>query len=82
MLRVQNGDQGEFKFPSLPLVLQSMIEENMADQVAYTNFVPNNFLFNRENGDGFNQSVTLVSGDFFELFGYEIPMSNGRHTGA
>ncbi len=72
VLRVQNGDQGEFKFPSLPLVLKPMLEENMGDQVAYTNFVPNNFLVKRENGDGFNQSVTLVSDDFFEMFGFDM----------
>lgn len=72
VLRVQNGDQGEFRFPSLPLVLGTVIEENLADRVDYTNFVPNNFLVKRANGDGFNQSVTLVSSDFFEMFGYQI----------
>lgn len=72
VLRVQNGDQGEFQFPSLPLALQPVIQENMADQVDYTNFIPNNFLVKRANGDGFNQSVTMVSSDFFEMFGYEI----------
>lgn len=70
VLRVQNGDQGEFRFPSLPLALQPVIEENMADQVDYSNFIPNNFLVKRENGDGFNQSVTTVSSDFFEMFGF------------
>lgn len=72
VLRVQNGDQGEVRFPSLPLALQPVIEENMAEQVDYTNFVPNNFLVKRANGDGFNQSVTMVSSDFFEMFGYKI----------
>lgn len=72
VLRVQNGDQGEFRFPSLPLVLGTVIEENLADRVDYTNFVPNNFLVKRANGDGFNQSVTLVSSDFFEMFGYQL----------
>jgi putative ABC transport system permease protein len=72
ILRVQNGDQGEVRFPSLPLALQPVIEENMADQVDYTNFVPNNFLVKRANGDGFNQSVTMVSTDFFEMFGYKM----------
>lgn len=72
VLRVQNGNQGEFRFPSLPLALQPVIEENMADQVDYTNFVPNNFLVKRANGDGFNQLVTMVSSDFFEMFGYKM----------
>lgn len=72
VLRVQNGNQGEFRFPSLPLVLGTVIEENLADRVDYTNFVPNNFLVKRANGDGFNQSVTLVSSDFFEMFGYQM----------
>lgn len=72
VLRVQNGDQGEFRFPSLPLALQPVIAENMAEQVDYTNFVPNNFLVKRANGDGFSQSVTMVSSDFFEMFGYKM----------
>ncbi|RIW12950.1 hypothetical protein D0X99_17810 [Algoriphagus lacus] len=72
VLRVQNGDQGEFRFPSLPLALQPVIEENMADQVDYTNFIPNNFLVKRANGDGFNQAVTVVSADFFEMFGFQM----------
>lgn len=72
VLRVQNGSEGEFRFPSLPLALQPVIEENMAQEVDYTNFVPNNFLTKRENGDGFNQSITMVSSDFFEMFGFQM----------
>ena len=72
VLRVQNGDQGEFKFPSLPLVLNSVIEQNMGDRVDYTNFVSNNYLVKREGSDGFNQPVALVSSDFFEMFNYQM----------
>ncbi|WP_297335246.1 ABC transporter permease [Algoriphagus sp.] len=72
VLRVQNGDQGEFRFPSLPLVLESVIEQNLSDRVDYTHFIPNNFLVKRPNGDGFNQSTTMVSTDFFEMFGFNM----------
>ncbi|MBC6368634.1 ABC transporter permease [Algoriphagus sp. AK58] len=72
VLRVQNGNQGEFRFPSLPLVLESVIEQNLSDRVDYTNFVPNNYLVKRTDGDGFNQSVTMVGEDFFEIFGFEL----------
>ncbi|WP_026950264.1 ABC transporter permease [Algoriphagus mannitolivorans] len=72
VLRVQNGDQGEFKFPSLPLVLSSVIDQNMADRVDYTPFVTNNYLVKREGSDGFNQPIALVSSDFFEMFGFKM----------
>ncbi|MFC3415374.1 FtsX-like permease family protein [Algoriphagus hitonicola] len=72
VLRVQNGDQGELRFPSLPLVLESVIDKNLSDRVDYTNFVPNNFLVKKPQGDGFNQSTTLVGTDFFEMFGFKM----------
>lgn len=76
VLRVQNGDQGELLFPSLPLVLESVVDQNLSDRVDYTNFVPNNFLVKTPQGDGFNQLTTLVGTDFFEMFGFKMLQGN------
>lgn len=72
VLRAQKGEQGEFKFPSLPLVLGSVIDQNMADRVDYTGYVTNNYLVKKEGSDGFNQPIALVSSDFFEMFGFKM----------
>ena len=59
-------------FPSLPLVLSTVIDQNMGDRVDYTHFVTNNYLVKREGAEEYNQTIALVSADFLEIFDFQM----------
>ncbi|WP_113922350.1 ABC transporter permease [Cognataquiflexum aquatile] len=60
----------------IPLALKTVMEENFGSEMIFTNVVPNNFLAKTEGGEGFNQSVMMVSPAFFEMFSFQILKGN------
>ncbi|MCS4435299.1 ABC transporter permease [Aquiflexum gelatinilyticum] len=72
----KNGDEVT-KSSGIPLALKPVMEENFGSEMIFTNVVSNNFLSKVEGGEGFNQSVMMVSPAFFEMFSFK--MRNGSY---
>lgn len=60
----------------IPLALKPVMEGNFGSDMVFTNVIPNNFLAKTEGGEGFNQSVMMVSPAFFEMFSFKILKGN------
>jgi putative ABC transport system permease protein len=71
----KDGDEIE-KSSGIPLALKPVLEENFGSEMVFTNIIPNNFLSKVEGGEGFNQSVMMVSPTFFEMFSFKILKGN------
>lgn len=67
----RNGEEIH-KTPGIPLALKPVLEENFESEMIFTNIIPNNFLAKVEGGEGFNQSVMMVSPAFFEMFSFRL----------
>lgn len=67
----QEGDQ-VFRTPSMPLALKPVLEGNFAQEMVFTNILPQNFLAKVEDGEGFNQDVMMVSPGFFDMFSFRM----------
>lgn len=71
----KNGEEVTHSY-GIPLALKPVMEGNFGSDMVFTNVIPNNFLAKTEGGEGFNQSVMMVSPAFFEMFSFKILKGN------